>query len=327
MVGEIDLANVYVDKMMAIAAPDFEYASDMGMTIPMMTLFTLQTLPFPIRRHDAAVTFARTYGYFVDGNGKHANPLLSLPVCIREGGDEKQRDPLLGFPGNFHSELFLSTNLNLILIGEYDPACEGDIIIPSAETMYPARVEGLGFGSETPERDENGRKLEAYDSEMVQPFVFPGSHMTDLYVWTAILAAEVCIKFKRFDEALAHVSAFEQKSWCIQVSMGWCNYFRGRVLLHKALEEGGLAQLLPQVIVELEQSVAKAQAFNSPLMVALSLKEIIAALAATQQSSQSGSQKLQAAQSRLEEVLFEMTMEEQTELKKHLESGSSWASE
>jgi len=125
----------------------------------------------------------------------------------------------------------------------------------------------------------------------------------------AVTAAEILLKYGRYEEALMHVDYCQEHYWQA-IRLPWCPWLKGRILAKKGKPE-------PEVMVELEKAVAAATKWDALLLVALALHDMLALCPA---ESARGD-----VSSRYEEACFELTMDEDTPLRRHFESNLPFA--
>ena len=82
---------------------------------------------------------------------------------------------------------------------------------------------------------------------------------------------------------------------------------RARILSAQRLATGAGASW-PEIVAPFEKAAAEGKAWGTPLLVCFALKDMLALV----------------PESKLEECMFELTMEKDTELKRHLESGKAF---
>jgi len=133
-------------------------------------------------------------------------------------------------------------------------------------------------------------------------------------------AAEYLLTIGHHDEALAHVDRFERKSWFngVPTLATWC---KAPILAAKAKAGGapGADPVYAEVASLLERAVTAAAKWEAPLMVALALQDMVALCPEASAKTNAGS--------RYEEACFELTMESDSPMKQHLESGEVFSFE
>ena len=138
-------------------------------------------------------------------------------------------------------------------------------------------------------------------------------------------AAEANLMLGRFDATMEHSGRFEAKCWGCNVPAG-APWLRALVLAAKA-KAGGAGDADPahqEVAALLQQPVAAARRFESPLLVALALQSLLAQAPALVLGGAARAQ----VESESEEANFELKMPEEgvpCALAKHLESGEAFA--
>ena len=125
-----------------------------------------------------------------------------------------------------------------------------------------------------------------------------------------ISAAEILVKYKRYDEALAHVDYCQEHDMHM-IRLPWCPWLKGRIL-----SAMGKSEL--EVVAEFEKAIVAATKMEAPLFTALVLHDMIALCPA---ESARGD-----VSSRYEEACFELTMDEPSPMRAHLESDLPFAS-
>ena len=129
----------------------------------------------------------------------------------------------------------------------------------------------------------------------------------------------------RFDDAMEHADRFEKNCWGCHVP-AVAPWLKARILAAKA-KASGAADTDPahqEVAALLQQAVAAARRFESPLLVALALQDLLALAPACVLGGAARAQ----VESESEEAKFELTMPEEgvpCALAKHLESGEAFA--
>lgn len=133
------------------------------------------------------------------------------------------------------------------------------------------------------------------------------------------MAAEIYLQLDRFVEALAHNARVASNSNGIlaRKTNAWQ---RGRILAAQRLAEGSGAPW-SEIVALFEKTAAYGSAWGTPLMVVFALKDMLALVPAAALGDADARRR---TQSRLEESLFELTMEKDTALKRHLESGEAY---
>jgi len=129
--------------------------------------------------------------------------------------------------------------------------------------------------------------------------------------------AEVCLKLGRYEEALSHVDYYEEHC-CHTAVLTWAPWLRARILAQHAAkanaptssaEYAEAAQLF-------EKAAAAAVVWESPTMVALALQDYLALVPAAKVNGD--------IKSRWEEAVFDVTMETDTPMRRHIESGDAF---
>ena len=138
--------------------------------------------------------------------------------------------------------------------------------------------------------------------------------LRDLNHWSA----ELCLKLKRYDEALAHQERFDREGTSCHAHC-FSPWLRGRILGQRAQaqKKGEADAMWEEVQAMFENAHEGAKKIESPLMEALALQDMIALC------PQASVSKSNAA-SRYEEACFELTLDTDTPLKRHLDSGATF---
>ena len=122
--------------------------------------------------------------------------------------------------------------------------------------------------------------------------------------------------FSRFEQALAHNTRTNEHS--ILTSTVRINpWQRARILAAQRLAEGKGAPW-SEIIALFEESASEGAAWGTPLIVVFALKDMLALVPKSELRDHA------SMQSQLEEQIFELTMEEDTALKRHLDSGEAF---
>ena len=138
-------------------------------------------------------------------------------------------------------------------------------------------------------------------------------------------AAEANLVLGRFDAAMEHADSFETNCWGCHVP-AVAPWLKARILAAKA-KTGGAADAEPahqEVAALLQQALTASRRFESPLLVALTLQDLLALAPACVLGGAARAQ----VESESEEAKFELTMPEEgvpCALAKHLESGEAFA--
>ena len=130
------------------------------------------------------------------------------------------------------------------------------------------------------------------------------------------LAAEIYMQLGRFEEALAYNTRTQEYS-ALTSTFRINPWQRARILAGQRLAEGKGAPWT-EIIALFEESAKEGEAWGTQLIVVFALKDMLALVPKSELGDHA------SMQSRLEELLFELTMEEDTALKRHLDSGEAF---
>ena len=183
-----------------------------------------------------------------------------------------------------------------LALGVHEPSAEAlaNLGLPAPELLLPA------YGDEVPLAGE-------------------GCDCADFFTNTdncCFYAAEIYLQLGRFEEALAHNARNNEYSSATTTSRT-THWQRARILSAQRLATGTGASW-PEIVALFEKTAAEAEAWGTPLIVVFALKDMLALVPESELGDTA------ATRSKLEEFMFELSMEKDSPTKRHLESGEAF---
>ena len=189
-------------------------------------------------------------------------------------------------------------NLIALALGVHELSAEAlaNLQLPAPEMMLPA------YGDELPLPGEGNDLCGAEFFGQAENSCF--------------FAAEIYLQLGRFEEALAHNARNSDYS-CKTSATRTDPWQRARILSAQRLATGTGAPW-SEIVALFEKTASAGQAWGTPLLVCYALKDMLALVPASELGNAA------AIGSRLEEHMFELTMEQDSSTKRQLESGEAF---
>ena len=252
---------------------------------------------WPLCRHEETQQFLRDEGFVVcEGDDKVVHPGMKNDAGIMAlaGLDESGHYGFRICSGAF-------TVMNKLLglaygVHELSAEALANLQLPAPELLLPAYGDAIPLPGEG--NDIGGAELFAQAEN------------------SCLLASEIYLQLGRFEGALTY-NARNNNCCCKTSATRTDPWQRARILSAQRLATGKGAPW-PEIAALFEKTAVAGVAWGTPLLVCFALKDMLALVPESELGDAA------SIRSRLEEHMFELTMDQDSPTKRHLESGDAF---